>query len=109
MLTAPVPLGIKLLAAFFAFGACMCLLTTALLLFPGSRLEPLWRLNPEAHAAFSSIGYWAIVLMLLVGTACALGAVGLARCAEWGRRLAIAVLSVNVMGDLANALWRHDY
>jgi len=30
----------------------MCALTIVLLLFPGTALDSLWRLNPEAHAAF---------------------------------------------------------
>jgi len=42
------PLGIKLLAAFFVFGAGMSALTIVLLLFPGTRLDSLWRLDPEA-------------------------------------------------------------
>jgi hypothetical protein len=36
-----VPLGIKLLSAFFAFGATVCLLTIIALLFPGGALEPI--------------------------------------------------------------------
>ena len=39
------------LAAFFAFGATMCVLTIVLLLFPGTFLDSLWRLNPGAHTA----------------------------------------------------------
>ena len=57
-------------AAFFAFGATMCALTVSLLLFPGSALDSLWRLNPDARLAFESLGYWSVVLMLTVGTAC---------------------------------------
>ena len=102
------PLGIKLLAVFFAFGATMCALTIVLLIFPGSFLEPLWRANPEAHAAFQSIGGWAIVLMAVVGTACALAAVGLVQGAAWGRRLALGILAVNLAGDSVSALVRHD-
>jgi hypothetical protein len=49
-----------------------------------------------------------IVLMATVGVACALGAIGLARNAQWGRRFAIAVLVVNLIGDSLNALLRHD-
>lgn len=101
--------GLNLLAAFFAFGAIMCALTLVLLLFPGSLLEPLWRLNPEAQVGFRTIGHWALVLMLVTGIACALASAGLLRRAEWGRRLAIAILSVNLLGDLGNAVIRHDY
>jgi hypothetical protein len=55
-------------AAFFAFGATMCALTVCLLLFPGSALDSLWRLNPDARLAFASLGHWSLVLMLTVGS-----------------------------------------
>jgi hypothetical protein len=97
-----------LLAIFFAFGACMCGLTVGLLLFPCSALDWLWRLNPEAHAAFQWIGRLSILLMAIVGVACALAAIGLARNASWGRWLGILILAANLVGDLTNALVRHD-
>ena len=101
-------MGIKLLAIFFAFGASMCLLTILLLLFPGSPLDALWRLNPDAHAAFQSLGKMSILLMLIVGTACAFAATGLARSRLWGRNLGLIILAVNLVGDSINAFARHD-
>ncbi len=103
-----VSLVVNLLAAFFLFGAAMCVLTIVLLAFPGSALEPLWRLNPEAERAFRSIGPWAFMLMAIVGIACAFSAYGLGLRREWGRRLAIAVIALNLIGDTVNAVGRHD-
>ena len=102
------PIGLKLLALFFAFGACMCALTIGLLLFPGSALDSLWRLNPDAHAAFQRIGGLSILLMAILGVACALAAIGLARNVRWGRWLGILVLVVKLVGDLINAFVRDD-
>jgi len=102
------PVGIKLLSAFFAFGALVCLITIIALLFPGGVLDPIWRLNPDARVAFQKIGALSILLMSAVGSACALAAIGLVRGAPWGRRLAFAILGVNLFGDLVNALVRHD-
>ena len=102
------PVGMKLLALFFAFGTCMCALTIVLLIFPDTRLDSLWRLNPEAHAAFESLGWLSILLMATVGTACGLAAIGLAKNTTWGCWLGIVVLTVNLVGDLTNALLRHD-
>jgi len=102
------PIGMKLLALFFAFGACMCALTIWLLLFPGGALDSLWRLNPEAHAVFQRIGGLSILLMVIVGVACALATIGLARNAKWGRWLGILILAANLVGDLTNAFVRHD-
>ena len=33
------PVGMKLLVAFFVFGACACTITVAALLLPGGRLD----------------------------------------------------------------------
>src|SRR5215831_2601676 len=96
-------------AAFFAFGAIMCALTVCLLLFPGSALDSLWRLNPDARLAFQSLGYWSLVLMLSVGTACLFAAIGLWRAKPWGTWLALVILSINMLGDLTNVFVRHDY
>jgi len=102
------PLGIKLLAAFFAFGAGICLVTIIALLFPGGALDPIWRLNPDAHVAFQQIGRLSILLMVVVGSACAVATIGLATRARWGVPLALGILSVNLVGDLLNAFLRHD-
>jgi hypothetical protein len=97
------------LAAFFAFGATMCALTIALLLFPGTALDSLWRFNSDAHAAFQTIGTWAIALMLVVGIACGFAAIGLWRGTFWGSQIAIVILVVNTIGDLSNFMLRQDY
>lgn len=103
------PIGVRFLVAFFTFGTTMCTLTILALLFPGSVLEPVWRLNPDAHVAFQSLGRLSILLMLVVGTACASAAIGLVRRKRWGRLIAIAVLAVNLLGDTINAIARHDF
>jgi len=102
------PLGVRALAAFFVFGACMSLLAFVGLLFPGAVLEPMWQLNPRARETFVRMGPWALVLLGVVGTTCALSASGLLARSSWGYRLALAVLTVNLVGDTANAILRDD-
>lgn len=104
-----IPVGLRLLALFFAFGAMMCALTSFLLIVRGTPLDILWRANPEAQRSFKTLGSIAILLMFTVGTACASASIGLWRARGWGIRLAIAVLVVNVCGDLVNAIANHDY
>ena len=87
----------------------MCTVTVVLLLFPGTSLDTLWRLNPDAHQAFNSIGNIAVALMCFVGIVCALAAIGLWRGCGWGVWLALIILLLNIIGDLVNALVRHDY
>jgi hypothetical protein len=101
-------IGTTLLVIFFAAGALICLVTMLGLAFPGGFLEPIWRLKPKARVEFQQLGNWSVALMAVVGAACGLAAIGLARSAEWGRRLAIGVLTVNLIGDSLNALLRHD-
>ena len=103
------PLGISLLIGFFFFGATMCALTVVLLLFPAGPLDFVWRLKPDARFELAALGFFAIPLMTIVGAACGGAAIGLAKYSEWGRRVAIGVLIVNIMGDSSNALLRSDW
>ena len=97
------------MVVFFAFGATACAVTVVALLTPGGMLELVWRLNPEAHLGFQKLGTaLSVLLMFVVGIACARAAVGLARQKEWGRRLAIGILAVNLVGDSVSAVVRHD-
>ena len=40
--------------------------------------------------------------------ACCSAAIGLAKLASWGRKVAVAILVINLIGDLLGALIRHD-
>ena len=98
------PPGITALSIFFLFGAAMSFISSVALLFPGSFLEPMWRLNPRAREGFAGIGAWAVVLMCGVSALCALASVGLWRGARWGYWLAVALLAINLLGDILNVL-----
>ena len=98
------PIGITALSIFFVFGAAMSFIASVSLLFPGSFLEPMWRINPRARAGFAGMGVWAVVLMCAVCVSCAATAVGLWRGARWGYWLAVVLLAVNLLGDIANVV-----
>ena len=98
------PVGITALSIFFLFGAAAGFLSFVSLLFPGSFLEPMWRLNPRAREGFADMGVWAVVLMCAVCLSCASAAVGLWRGARWGYWLAVALLAFNLLGDVANVV-----
>ena len=102
------PLGLLALTFFFAAGSAVCLLIVLALLFPGGSLDSIWRLKPQAKMEFEQIGAWSVVLMSVVGVACGLAAFGLGRNVEWGRKLAIGILGVNLIGDTVSAIVRHD-
>ncbi len=102
-------IGIKLVAIFFGFGACMCALTISLLIFSVGPMDMLWRLNPDARVGFQRIGPGlSIAIMAIVGTACALAALGLANGRLWARPLALIILAANLIGDVTSAVVRHD-
>ena len=101
-------MGIILLAIFFGVGAVVCFVTMLALAFPGGFLDSIWRLRPDALIEFQKLGNWSVLLMATVGLACGLAALGLARYNEWGRRLAIGILVVNLVGDSLNAFLLHD-
>lgn len=96
------PAGIVALTLLFLFGTAASLVSFVALAFPGSFLEPIWKLNPRAHEGFATMGRWAIVLMCVVCLACALTAVGLWRGARWGYWLTVVMLVVNLLGDIVN-------
>ena len=102
------PRGVLALIAFFAFGVAMSALACTALLVPGGRLDAIWRINPQARDALASLGPWAIVLLSVVAIACGLSAIGLWTGARWSQRVAVSVLAVNVLGDVANAAVRGD-
>jgi hypothetical protein len=97
-------LGLNLLVAFFIFGSVMASLAFLGLLFPDGPLEPMWRLNRDAQVGLLELGGWGLLLMFVVVIVCVLVAVGLAKRARWGHRLAVTAIAVNLLGDLLNAV-----
>jgi hypothetical protein len=102
--TAKRPWGITGLAIFFGLGAGVSFTACVSLLTPGGPLEHMWRLNPRAQEALQRMGPGGLTLMSLVSVACGFSAVGLWSGALWGYRSAVALLVVNLLGDIANAV-----
>jgi hypothetical protein len=103
----PVPSGVNVLAVFFLFGAGMTGLASLALLFPGGVLEPVWQLNPVARTHVAPLGSIGTGLMAMLSIACAAAALGLRSLANWGHKLALALLGINLVGDAANAMSGH--
>jgi hypothetical protein len=105
----PRPIGVSFLVGFFIFGAAICGLTIFLLAFPETPLDFVWKLKPAAQHDLMRLRAVAIPAMFVTGSACAFAAIGLARGREWGRRMAIALIAINLLGDTINAVFRHDW
>jgi uncharacterized membrane protein (DUF2068 family) len=98
------PFGVIALVILFAIGTCASFISAVSLMFPGSFLESIWHLNPNARAGFTRIGSAAIVLMITVCIACIFTAIGLWRGRRWGYWLAVVMLVVNLCGDVINVI-----
>jgi uncharacterized membrane protein (DUF2068 family) len=92
------------LVLLFAIGSCASLISAVSLTFPGSFLEPIWRLNPNARAGFARMGSAAIVLMIAVCIACVFTTIGLWLGRRWGYWLAVVMLVMNLCGDVINVV-----
>ena len=103
------PAGVVALSLFFVVGTFASGLTVVLLIFPGTSLDALWRLNPHAREGFVMMGKAAAFLMLAVCLAGASAALGLWRLRRWGYWTAISILSVNLIGDTINAFSLQDW
>ncbi len=98
------PWTVTFLSLFFGFGALISATSLVALGSPGGFLEPMWRLNPRAREQFASMGIWASLLMAFVSLACLGAAVDLWRGRRLGYILGLTLLSVSLLGDLANAV-----
>jgi hypothetical protein len=92
------------MAVFLVFGATMATLAGITLLFPGSFLNPIWRLNPEAGEQLHQLGRGIGVAFLGLGAAMVAAAIGWIKRRFWGWALAVIIIASQVLGDLANAL-----
>jgi hypothetical protein len=100
------PAGVTALSFFFTFGMFASGLAAISLAFPDGFLEPIWRVNPRGREGLGDLGPLAVALMALVCGLCAYSAFGLWRGLQSGRRLAITMLAINAVGDVASGDWR---
>jgi hypothetical protein len=92
------------MAVFLVFGATMATLAGITLLFPGSFLDPIWRLNPEAGEQLYQLGREIGIAFLGLGAAMVAAAIGWIKRRFWGWALAVIIIASQVLGDLVNAL-----
>jgi hypothetical protein len=103
------PLGVTVLSLFFAAGTILATLSAMALVWPGAWSEAMWRLKPEAPGQLAMLGLLAIPLMVGVAAACLAAAVGLWARRRWGPRIAVALVTINLLGDSLNAAVRGDW
>jgi uncharacterized membrane protein (DUF2068 family) len=93
------PRGIAALSMFSFVGAVVAGLAAMSLAFPGSALKTMWQLNPRGHQGLASMHGWAVLLLASVSVACGITGIGLWRQRRWGYAVAVAGLSIHLVGD----------
>ncbi len=89
---------------FLFFGAVMASLAATTLLWRGTALDRLWALNPNAYKQLAPLGDIVGTVFLLLSAALITAGIGWFRRRLWGWRLAIAIISTQVLGDVVNCV-----
>jgi hypothetical protein len=98
------PRGITAFIVFFLVGTLISFLAGLSLLVPSTFFEAMWRVNPRGHDGLVRIGLWAVALLFAASISCAAAAIGLWRRARWGHGVAVALIAINLLSDIANTL-----
>ncbi|HZQ69782.1 MAG TPA: hypothetical protein VFA68_14765 [Terriglobales bacterium] len=97
------PFGYTAIGVFLFFGATMASYAAITLAFPGTILDEAWVLNPVAHQQLASLGRRTAFPYVLLALALFIAGLGWFRRRRWGWLLAVAIISINLLGNLFNA------
>src|SRR6266568_7495355 len=107
-MTSPVPeraassRAMTAVGVFLIFGACMASLAGTTLTWPGTPLDKVWALNRPAYIQLAPVGGVVGPLFLVLSSVLLAAAVGWFKRRLWGWRLTIAIIAIQVAGDLVN-------
>ena len=96
--------GFTSIGIFLFFGASMASLAATTLLWRGTALDRLWTLNPIAYKQLAPLGRIVGVLFLVLGAALITAGIGWFQRRLWGWRLAVVIISTQVLGDVVNCV-----
>jgi hypothetical protein len=96
--------GFTAIGIFLFFGAVMAGFAAITLLWPGSPLDRLWVLNPIAYKRLAPLGGKVGILFVLLSAALTAAGIGWFRRRLWGWRLAVAIIAIQVLGDVVNCV-----
>ncbi len=96
--------GIVLFGIFLFFGAAMAALAGTTLIWRGTILDGVWKLNPTGYRQLATLGRSVGIVFLLLSGLMTVAGIGWFRRRRWGWGLAVAIIAVQVLGDLVNFL-----
>jgi hypothetical protein len=96
--------GFIAVGIFLIFAAIMACLAATTLLWRGTMLDRVWALNPTAHKQLAPLGGIVGIFFLLLGAVLAAAGIGWLRRRLWGWRLAVAIITAQVLGDVVNCV-----
>lgn len=103
----PLPKGMAAMGMFLFFGATMALLAGITLSWPGTMLDAIWRLNPNAYWQLAPLGKLVGIPFLFLAMTMAVAGIGWFQRRVWGWWLAVGILATQCMGDIVNTFTGH--
>jgi hypothetical protein len=100
----PKPSGFTAIGIFLFFGAVMASLAAATLLWRGTALDRVWVFNPTAYKQLAPLGRVVGILFFVLSVALIAAGIGWFRRRLWGWRLAVVIISTQVLGDVVNCV-----
>jgi hypothetical protein len=82
----------------------MASLAATTLLWRGTALDRVWKLNPTAYKQVAPLGRIVGILFLVLGAALITAGIGWFRRRLWGWRLVVVIVSTQVLGDVVNCV-----
>ena len=99
--------GVRLMAIFFALSACIVIAVGVMLVWPGTDLDSVWQIYPARRGELMPHRDWMGPGFLALAFVFAAASAGSFLRRKWGWWLAVAIFSVNGIGDLTQLATGH--
>ena len=99
--------GLAAVGVFLFFGSLMAFLAGTTLVWKGTPLDRIWRLNPLAYQHLAPFARLIGIPFLTLSALLALAAIGWFKRRLWAWRLAVAIIATQVLGDAVNLFLGH--